>query len=217
MNPMMPSEEMKARLFAAVEAAPAPTRPTESKRAAVLVTTAVIVSLAVFLANGGIRITGRPGALLIGTVAGTAFIAAVAIWVAVGRGRAMLGRASRWLVTVVVASPIALFAWKIYWSAQFDNGLDPWPSRLGLKCLGMSMALGALPLLALLFTRRGTDAVHPGHAGMGIGVALGLAVATFVDAWCPVAYVPHLLLGHILPLVLLGASGLWLGRKILSP
>jgi len=81
----------------------------------------------------------------------------------------------------------------------------------------MSMSLGALPLVALLFTRRGTDPVHPGHAGMGIGVALGLVVASFVDAWCPVAYVPHLLLGHILPLALLGAAGLWLGRKILAP
>jgi hypothetical protein len=213
----MPSEDLKARLLAATRAAPAPTRSSESKRAAVLITTAVLVSLAVFLAFGGVRITGRPAALLIGTVAGTAAIAALTIWVAVGRGGAMVGRARSWLVAAVIASPVALLAWKIYWSAQFDQGLAPWPSRLGLRCLGMSMSMGALPLVALLFTRRGTNAVHPGHAGMGIGVALGLAVTTFVDAWCPVAYVPHLLLGHILPLALLGAAGLWLGKKILAP
>jgi hypothetical protein len=213
----MPSEDLKARLLAATRAAPAPTRSTESKRAAVLVTTAILVSLAVFLAFGGMRITGRPAALLIGTVAGTAAIAALTFWVAVGRGGAMVGRARSWLVAAVLASPLALLAWKIYWSGQFDHGLAAWPSRLGLKCLAMSVSMGALPLVALLFTRRGTDAVHPGHAGMGIGVALGLAVATFVDAWCPVAYVPHLLLGHILPLALLGAAGLWLGKKILAP
>lgn len=214
---MMPSEDLKARLLAAVEEAPASTRSSESKRAVVLVTTAVLVSVAVFLALGGVRITGRPAALLIGTVAGTATIAALTIWVAVGRGGAMLGRARSWIVAAVIMSPLALLAWKIYWSSQFDHGLAAWPSRLGLRCLGMSVSLGALPLVALLFTRRGTDAVHPGHAGMGIGVALGLAVATFVDAWCPVAYLPHLLLGHILPLVLLGAAGLWLGKKILAP
>jgi hypothetical protein len=213
----MPSEDLKARLLAATRAAPAPTRSSESKRAAALVTAAVLVSTVVFLANGGVRITGRPAALLTGTVAGTAAIAALTIWVAVGRGGAMVGRARSWLVTAVIVSPVALLAWKIYWSAQFDHGLAAWPSRLGLRCLGMSMSMGALPLVALLFTRRGTDAVHPGHAGMGIGVALGLAVASFVDAWCPVAYVPHLLLGHILPLALLGAAGLWLGKKILAP
>jgi hypothetical protein len=213
----MPSEDLKARVLAATRAAPAPTRSSESKRAAVLVTTAVLVSLAVFLAYGGVRITGRPAALLIGTVAGTAAIAALTLWVAVGRGGAMVGRARSWLVGAVIASPVALLAWKIFWSAQFDQGLTAWPSRVGLRCLGMSMSMGALPLVALLFTRRGTDAVHPGHAGMGIGVALGLAVATFVDAWCPVAYLPHLLLGHILPLALLGAAGLWLGKKILAP
>ena len=217
MSPVMPSEDLKARLLAAARAAPAPTRSSESKRAAVLVTMAVLVSLTVFLAFGGVRMTGRPAALLIGTVAGTAAIAALTIWVAVGRGGAMLGRARSWLVAATIASPVALLAWKIYWSAQFDHGLAPWPSRLGLRCLGMSLSMGALPLVALLFTRRGTDAVHPGHAGLGIGVALGLAVATFVDAWCPVAYVPHLLLGHILPLALLGAAGLWLGKKILAP
>src|SRR5262245_35723871 len=119
MSPVMPGEDLKARVLAAVEAAPAPTRSTESKRGALLVTTAVLVSLAIFLINGGMRVTGRPAPLLIGTVVGTALISVSAIWVAVGRGRAMLGRASRWLVTVGIASPIALLAWKVYWSSQF--------------------------------------------------------------------------------------------------
>jgi hypothetical protein len=217
MNHSMPSEDLKMSLLRAIEAAPASTRAVESKRAAKLVGGAVLLSLLAYIALGGVRMTGRPASLVIGTVAGTAIIAALGIWAAVGRGRAMLGRASSWLIAVVIASPLALLAWKVLWSAQYRNGLDEWPSRLGLKCLGISLTLGALPLAALLFTRRGTDAVHPGRAGMAIGVALGLGAATLVDAWCPVAHLQHLLLGHILPLALLGAVGLWLGRKILAP
>ena len=129
----------------------------------------------------------------------------------------MVGRASSWLTAIAIASPLALLVWKILWSAQYDNGLDAWVKRPGFKCLGLGLTMGALPLAAILFARRGTDAVHPGRAGMAVGVGIGLAAATLVDAWCPVAYVPHLLLGHILPLVLLGAVGFWLGRKILSP
>lgn len=217
MNQMMPSEDLKMRLMREVEATPSTPRPLESKSTARLVGGAVLLSIAAFLAYGGVRVTGRTPSLLIGTVAGTALIAALGTWALVGRGRAMSGRTSAWLVSAAIVSPLALLAWKIFWSAQHAHGLDPMEGRIGYRCLGFSLALGAFPLAALLFSRRGTDAVHPGRAGMGIGVALGLGAATLVDAWCPVAYVPHLLLGHILPLVLLGAVGFWLGRKILAP
>jgi hypothetical protein len=205
------------RLLRAVESKPATTRAVEARRAAWLVGGALLLSFASFFAFGGVRVTDRAPSLVIGTVTGTALIAALAIWAMMGRGRAMVGRTSGWLTAVAIASPLALFAWKIFWSAQYEHGLDRIQGRLGFRCLGISLALGALPLAALLFSRRGTDAVHPGRAGMGIGVGLGLGAATLVDAWCPIAYAPHLLLGHILPLALLGAAGLWLGKKILAP
>jgi len=37
-----------------------------------------------------------------------------------------------------------------------------------------------------------------------------------VDLWCPVASVPHLLLGHVLPLGILAAVGALLGDALLS-
>ena len=217
MNQSMPSEDVKLSLLREIEGVPSTPRPLESKRSARLVAGAVLLSLTAFVAYGGVRITGRAPSLVIGTVTGTAVIAALTMWVMLGRGRAMMGRASSWLTGVAIASPLALLAWKVFLSAQYEHGLDRIEGRMGFRCLGFTLTLGAFPLAALLFSRRGTDAVHPGRAGMGIGVALGLAAATLVDAWCPVAYVPHLLLGHILPLVALGAAGLWLGRKILTP
>ena len=217
MNQAVLSEELKRRVLHAVEAAPAPTRSAESKRTAWLVGGALVLSFVAYLAYGGVRITNRPTSLMVGTVAGTATIAALAIWMAVGRGRAMLGRTSSVLTAVAIGSPVALFAWKIIWSAGYEHGLDRWPTRFGMRCLGVSLTLGALPLAAMLFSRRGTDGVHPGRAGLSIGVAFGLGVATLVDAWCPVAYVPHFLVGHVLPLAMLGAAGLWFGKKILAP
>jgi Negative regulator of sigma F len=217
MNRIMPSSDVKLSLLREVEAAPSTPRPVESKRAARLLACALLFSVAAFVAYGGVRITGRPPSLVIGTVAGTSIIAGFAVWALIGRGRAMVGRASSWLTAVAIGSPFALLAWKIFWSAQYDHGLDRIEGRVGFRCLGFTLTLGAFPLAALLFGRRGTDAVHPGRAGMGIGVAFGLAAATLVDAWCPVAYVPHLLLGHGLPLIVLGAAGFWLGKKILAP
>jgi hypothetical protein len=217
MNHSLPSEDLKLRLLREVEATPSSPRPAESKRTAWLVAMALLASFSIFLAFGGVRITGRPSSLVLGTVIGTGSIAALAIWAMVGRGRAMIGRASSWLTAVAIASPLALLVWKLVWSAQFENGLEAWERRPGFKCLGLGLVLAAFPLAAMLFSRRGTDAVHPGRAGMAIGIGVGLGAATLVDAWCPVAYVPHLLLGHLLPLALLGGVGFWLGRKILAP
>jgi hypothetical protein len=217
MNRSMPSDDLKMSLLREIEAVPSTPRPLESKRTVRLVGGALLLSLAAFVAYGGVRITGRSPALIIGTVSGTAIIAAFAIWAMVGRGRAMVGRTSSWLTGVAIASPLALLAWKMFWSAKFEHGLDRMEGRVGFRCLGFSVALGALPLAALIFSRRGTDAVHPGRAGMSIGIALGIAAVTLVDAWCPVAYAPHFLLGHILPLLVLGGAGFWLGRKILAP
>jgi hypothetical protein len=69
----------------------------------------------------------------------------------------------------------------------------------------------------LLFARRGTDPTHPGVAALSLGANVGLSVAVFVDLWCPVGYVPHLLLGHMLPIGLLGLAGLCMGKRLLAP
>ena len=47
----------------------------------------------------------------------------------------------------------------------------------------------------------------------------GLFVAALwvlVDLSCPVAYVPHLLLGHVLPLLLITGVGAGLGQRFIT-
>jgi hypothetical protein len=45
---------------------------------------------------------------------------------------------------------------------------------------------------------------------------VGACATLLVDLWCPVAYVPHLLLGHTLPVALLSLIGAWLGHRFLT-
>jgi hypothetical protein len=52
--------------------------------------------------------------------------------------------------------------------------------------------------------------------GGALGAAVGACATVLVDLWCPVAYVPHLVLGHLLPMALLGLIGMWLGDRFLT-
>ncbi len=212
---MMPSDLLKAQVLAQVRAHPAPPRRLATRRALLVVALAVIAAVAIFAARGGIRPTHRAEALMIGTAGSSACIAALALWAAFGRSRSMLGRSRALLLAVIVAAPLALLAFKLLWSAGFAGGLAEWPDRAGFKCLGVGLSTGGLPLLALAFVRRGSNPTHATLAGTALGVAVGAWSATLVDLWCPVGYPPHLLIGHLGPMLLLGALGALLGWRVM--
>src|SRR3954463_4285393 len=128
----------KARIVRMTEHAPASTRGTDSTRALLLVAGSVMVAGTIFFLSGGVRVTGRPWSLLIGTTVGTGVIATIAIAAAIWRGRSMLGRSRAVLLSAALMTPLALLAWKILYSSQFAHGLDPWAGRPGLRCLGLT-------------------------------------------------------------------------------
>ena len=102
--------------------------------------------------------------------------------------------------------------WKIS-SARAD--LLTWGSeRIGLRCLRLSLAVAAAPFAALLAVRRGTDPLQPAVTGAVLGMASGAFAWVLVDLWCPVAYMPHLLLGHVLPIALLAIAGALAARAL---
>lgn len=53
----------------------------------------------------------------------------------------------------------------VFWSMQFAGGLDEWPTRPGVKCFALTVAIAACPLLAFVLIRRSSDPKHPALTG----------------------------------------------------
>lgn len=213
-----PTLDLKRRVAAAVRAEPSPTRVAARQRGWLTFAISTAIALAIFAEAGGVRTAGRPGLLVVWTCVGWIVAASAAGALAVARGRSMLGRSTQSLAILVVALPLALLLWKIGVTIPFGPEMTAaWPGRPGFRCLGLSLAMAAPLLVAFVVIRRRTDPVHPGIAGAALGVTAGVAAGTLVDLWCPIAHLPHVLLGHILPLVLLALVGAWAGRRLLSP
>jgi hypothetical protein len=213
---MATAEDLKAQILQATRQQPAPTRRQVAARVTATLVSAVAVPLIGFLAVGAVRPGPRPWSLMVATAAGAFGIALAAVWVAFGRGGQMVGRARTRLLTMTVAAPLTFVAWKLLWSEQYDGMMASWSDRPGLRCLGLTMLLAAWPFLALASVRRASDPAHPRTLGAALGVATGTCAAVLVDLWCPVAHPGHLMVGHVLPIAILGVVGVAVGDRILS-
>ena len=212
----MPAHDLKRRVLAAAAAEASPTRRQRAIRSAALAASALVVPLLMFAAVGGARIGPRPLGLVAATALGTASIAACALFLAAGRGPSMLGRSRRVLLATALLVPAAFLIWKTLGSSAIPHMMDAWPSRSGMRCFVLTALFAAWPAAALVWDRRGSDALHPGALGMTLGVAAGAAAAALVDLWCPVGHVPHVLAGHVAPILLLGGLGALAGARALG-
>ena len=213
-----PLPDLKGRILTAVQAEPAPTQRAVRQRGWLTLGISAAIAIAIFAHFGGIRVSGRPGLLIVLTCLGWSVVGSAAAALAVARGRSMLGRSTASLAILLAAAPLVLLAWKVGVTVPFGPEMTvPWSGRPGFRCLGLSLAMAAPLLVALLVMRQRSDPVHPGIAGAALGMTAAVAAGALVDLWCPVAYLPHVLLGHILPLALAAAFGAWAGRRLLPP
>lgn len=225
------SAELRARVLAAAAAEPAPTRAAIQRRNILIGMIAAAGEIgaffifAVFMSDSQLlRLGGevgpqqslqRPVWLVAATVGGALGVAAMAVWLALGRGRSMLGRSRRRLLYGSVLIPVSLLVWKVCGGIAFGEAMVAWPERPGERCLVLSLLVAVGPLLSFLAIRRRVP-VRPALNGAAMGFAAGACAWVAVDLWCPVAYVPHLLLGHVLPLFVLAGAGALLSRALLS-
>lgn len=215
---MTMTPDLKRRVLEAVRAEPAPTQSAVRWRGWLVLSGCTAIALAIFVHFGGIRQYGRPALLVVWTSLGWSAAATAAVWIGMARGRSMLGRTTSTLIATIVAIPPMLLAWKVGVTIPFGpEMMAPWPGRPGFRCLGLSLAMAFPLLVAFLVFRRRSDPIHPGITGGVLGIGAGILAGTLVDLWCPVAFVPHVLLGHILPLVVVAAVGVWVGRRLLRP
>jgi hypothetical protein len=221
---------LKARVLDAAAAQVSPTRAAVARRnrlmglAAVLGGVGPFIGFAALTSESWVPLGGetasqqlfeRPASLVVMTVVGALGIAAAASWLGLWRGRSMLGRSREVLLACGILIPAGLFAWKVSVSLDLPGAMSPWPERSGLRCLWLSLLVAIGPLISFLAIRRKAP-VQPALNGMTIGLAAGAWAWVAVDVWCPVAYVPHLLLGHVLPVIVLAGVGALLGQAFLS-
>jgi hypothetical protein len=212
----MAQAQLRAQVIEASKREPSATRAELGKQRRIVLSVVVLVPLLVFIGCGGVRVGPRSDGLVLQSVLGSTVLAAVFAVVGIGRGRSMLGRPRAWLLAQVVLAPVLLFGWRVLLSSREPNMMAQWLDRPGFRCLALSLTLALAPLLGLLWLRRGSDPVHPRLTGAAMGAGVGAAAWVLVDLWCPVGYVPHLLLGHVLPLVLSVALSAVLGKRVLA-
>ena len=206
--------DLKGRVLASIRELPAPTRGEALRARAWILGCGVLGALVVFLLEGGGRLPARPPSLTALTSLGSATVVGAGMWFLLTRGRSALGRPTGRLAASALVTAILFIAWRYGVSALFDQ-TSAWPGRPGFLCLGLSVATGALPLLAALLSARRTVPVSPGVTGAAFGAGAGLGSSWLVDLNCPVSYLPHLLLGHLLPIGILALVGGGAGALLL--
>lgn len=209
-------DDLRARVLERAAREQAPTRAQFTARRRVVLGVCVGISLLLFFVCGGARSEPRPTKLMLETTLGSAALAIGVALLALDRGRSMLGRPRPWLALAVVSTPIALFAWRVLVTARYAGMTAEWTTRPGLRCFILSGALSIAPLLGLLWLRRGSDPVHPRLSAAALAAAAGAGSWVLVDLWCPVGYLPHLLLGHVAPIVVLTALAAVFGSRLIK-
>jgi hypothetical protein len=210
-----PTEALKERTLRAARTTPSPVRSQRRWRDVGLMTAGLLITVAMFLAMGTVRPTGRPTALLIETSLSAALIAVAAMSAILGPGDRMLGPPRGVLLLGALTAPLSFLSWKLAWSLHAGM-MDPWPTRPAYRCLLLIFFLALPPLLSMVFLRRNSDPIHPSAHGAALGVVFGMCAVVLGDLWCPVGHVPHLLVGHILPVALLGLVGAWPLARVLA-
>lgn len=210
-----PRADLRARVLADVARAPSPTRAEYNRRILLVAALGTVATVALFMGMGGVSRGTRPVEMVAFTV-GFGLVA-VAVLTRLssrsGGGRSMLGRPRGALLAAVVGSApllaivavLAAMLWPESAAADHAEG------GVHLACGAMSVLQGALPLIALMVPRRGTDPVHPAVTGAALGMTAGAWTVVMAYLRCPHTGAVHCVLAHVVPTLILTALGALLG------
>jgi hypothetical protein len=212
----MSAEDLRARVLAQVKTEPSPNRDAYRRRVAIVAGVGALATTALFFAMGGFAPGTRPVELVAFTAGFALFAAAVLTRISTGRAGSMLGRPRSVLVTAcVVAAPalaLVALAAAMCWPGSAS---EETPSGANLACAAMTALQGALPLVALLVPRRGSDPLHPAITGAALGMTAGAWTAMMAYLRCPHAAALHCIVAHVGPTLILTALGAALGWVLL--
>jgi hypothetical protein len=210
---MTPLPDLKARVLAQAQLAPAPDRRAVRRRATRTWLVVAVVTFVAFGALGGLRAVERPFAFVLATAAGWAGVAAAATWCSARRG-SMAGRPLSVLVAGILLTPPALLAWYTAWVCRADEPVPSTPVGRAFVCMAICVALAASPFVAFAITRRGSAPVHPRATAAALGVVACAWASVLMDLHCEHADVLHVCLGHVAPVFIVGLLGFLLGERL---
>lgn len=210
---MRPPEALRARVLHLVQAEPVPVRVERRWPAVLLGALAIVMMNAILFAAGGpAHAEGRPSPVGSWMVGGMLALAIAASWAALPSRRSMLGRPRGVLLAITIGVPLFVGLWLSLWHTSY---VDPF-ERLGVRCLGLTLATAPWPFALLAHLSRRFEPRHPALAGAALGSAAGAWAAVMIELWCPLSAPSHVLVGHVLPLALLSAIGAALGARLFS-
>ena len=235
---MTPPEALKRRVLEATSRQPVRTRPARSLSGTVIAAFAAAATIAAYAAElgwgqlrrgGGLdraagavvsglnsllglgaSTVGRPAAAGVPIVLGTIVLAALATWLVLPARRSMLSPPRGRLWAIALGLPVLVGVWHLAWGTTY---VDPF-ARVGWLCITLTLATAPWPFLAVYRASRRLDPRHPALTGAALGSAAGAWGAVMAAIWCPLSFGPHVLFGHVLPLVLSVGLGAAFGYRV---
>lgn len=220
-KPPSPPPALRAQILAHAGRLDAPTRASWQRRAMLITGLGVAASLLLFVSIGGVKLGARPS-LYVATLgaAWVGLLLAASPW-ALFRGRSSVGRPNRLLLGLSLSLPVLVLVLVGGAAALWPETRALADNRSDLRCFGFALALGAGPYAAFVAVKHNLVLVHP-HVEAGLaGVFAGTLGAFLITLRCECSELSHLLLGHVLPVLLLGGisallAGWWFARAPLS-
>lgn len=206
------SDPTRDRLLSALGRTESPTRQQVQARAAVSYFVAIAWMCGVFAAvNAFAHYGSRPNLTTALVSLGLCVLAATATAAVLARGSSPVGRSPTTLAAITSLVPFAVLGWLALWQPADVAAEVP----AGFRCHGFTLALGAALLAAMTIANRRSDAVHASWFGATLGAVAGAWAAVFVAAWCPLFDVPHAVLGHAAPILVLSGAGWLIASRLL--
>jgi hypothetical protein len=178
-----------------------------------LVAASVAVAVTIFEGVGGFgHGAGRPLGITLALASGWTLVSALLTWLVIGRAGSTMSRWPLLIGAAALATPVLLFAWMHLFYGTYA---EPYQA-IGYRCLRYTLFMSALPLGSFLVLRRAVEPRYPSVLGAGAGAACAAWAGGLVDLWCPLTNAPHVLLGHVAPLVGAIVVGATLGHFTLG-
>jgi hypothetical protein len=217
MNGPQPSAEVRARVLAAVRAETVAPRANSARRRAWVIGLGFAAWAGASFGLGLPALRGRPASYVWALSACWLLVGIGSTWGGVGRGRSMLGRAPAARFATAVLTPVALVAAAIGSAMLWPQTLaDESSAQAALVCLLWTIGLALGPLVAFLAVRRGVEPIAPRLSAAALAAAAGAWGALAIEVHCLHTSLSHVVLGHVLPVALLGVLGAVIGHRIVA-